>query len=95
MFVVSLTYTRPLAEVDALLEAHVAWLKQGYAAGIAIASGRKVPRVGGVILARGARAEVEAWLAQDPFAVGGVAHYDMIEFAPSMAAPGFEALQTA
>ncbi|TDR80262.1 YciI family protein [Paludibacterium purpuratum] len=95
MFVVTLTYIQPLTEVDKLLAAHVEWLKGGYASGMAIASGRKVPRDGGVILARGERAELEAWLAQDPFAVGGVARYDIVEFVPSMAASGFEALTTA
>lgn len=95
MYIVALTYTRALAEVDALLEAHVAWLKEGYAAGIVVASGRKVPRDGGVILARGTRAALDAWLARDPFAVGGVARYDTTEFVPSMAASGFEALTLA
>ncbi|BEV72335.1 MULTISPECIES: YciI family protein [unclassified Paludibacterium] len=95
MYIVSLTYTRPLQEVDALLEAHIAWLKDAYAAGVFIASGRKVPREGGVILARGERAELDAWLARDPFAVGAVARYDVTEFVPSMTAPGFEVLTTA
>lgn len=69
MFVVSLNYLKSLPEVDQHLEAHVAWLKAQYAAGRFIASGRKVPRTGGVILARGTcRAELESWLAADPFA---------------------------
>ena len=95
MFIVELTYVRPLPEVEALLDAHVAWLKEGYAAGVFLASGRKVPRDGGVILARGARATLDDWLARDPFAMGGVARYTTIEFVPSMAASGFEALTQA
>lgn len=47
MFIVSLTYKRPLSEVDQHLEAHVAYLKQQYGDGHFIASGRKVPRTGG------------------------------------------------
>jgi uncharacterized protein YciI len=43
MFIVSLTYKRPLEEVDRQLDAHVAYLKQEYANGNFIASGRKVP----------------------------------------------------
>ncbi len=50
MFIVSLNYKRPLEEVDKLLDAHVAYLKQEYANGKFIASGRKNPRTGGVIL---------------------------------------------
>lgn len=93
MFIVSLTYTRPLEEVDAQLDAHVAYLKQEYAAGHFIASGRKVPRTGGIILARlKSRSELEAILQNDPFALAGVAKYDVIEFTPSMTAKGLESL---
>lgn len=93
MFIVSLTYTRPLAEVDALIEAHVDWLRQGYLAGVFVASGRKVPREGGIILARGvSRAELDTRLSDDPFARGGVARYDVTEFIPSMTAAGLEAM---
>ncbi|POZ61188.1 YciI family protein [Chromobacterium alticapitis] len=95
MFVVSLTYTASLSDVDALLPAHVEWLKHAYADGLFLASGRKVPREGGVILARGERAALEARLAQDPFAKGGLARYDIIEFVPSMAATGLESLTEA
>lgn len=95
MFIVSLNYTAPLSDVDALLTAHAAWLKQAYADGLFLASGRKVPRDGGVILARGERAALDARLAADPFAQAGVARYDIIEFVPSMVAPGLESLQRA
>lgn len=44
--VVVLTYVKPLEEVDAQFAAHVEWLKQGYAEGIFLASGRKIPRSG-------------------------------------------------
>lgn len=94
MFIVSLSYIRPLEEVDAALEAHVGWLKQGYAEGVFVASGRKVPRDGGVILAQAAdRATLERRLAQDPFALASVARYDIIEFIPSMTAAGLEGLK--
>ncbi|WP_434630656.1 YciI family protein [Chromobacterium sp. CV08] len=95
MFVVSLTYIAPLSDVDALLDAHVVWLKQAYADGVFLASGRKMPRDGGLILARGERAALEARLAEDPFARGGVARYDIIEFVPSMTAAGLESLKDA
>ncbi|AXE35715.1 YciI family protein [Chromobacterium phragmitis] len=95
MFVVSLKYIAPLPEVDALLHAHAAWLDRGYADGVFLASGRKVPRNGGVILASGERAALEARLSEDPFAKGGVARHDIIEFAPSMTAAGLESLKKA
>lgn len=92
MFILSLRYTAPLDEVDAHMEAHVAWLKQGHAAGSFLAWGRKVPREGGIILAVGGRAEVEAVAATDPFVIAGVAEVELIEFRPSFVAEGLEAL---
>ena len=94
MFIVTLTYTRPLEEVDALMDAHMTWLKKHYESGLFVASGRQVPRTGGVILARsGDREGLESVLARDPFVQGGVARVDVIEFVPSMTAPGMEALK--
>ena len=94
MFVISLNYKCSLEEVDKLLGAHVAYLKQAYAQGSFIASGRKVPRTGGVILSNvKSRSELEAILAEDPFSQAGVADYDITEFIPSMVAEGYEMLQ--
>ena len=94
MFIVSLTYQRPLEEVDKYLEAHVAYLKEEYAAGSFIASGRKTPRTGGIILSKmKTREELESVLAKDPFKQAGIANYEITEFAPSMVAEGFECLQ--
>jgi len=95
MFVVMLTYQRPLAEIDALMRRHVAWLKRNYASGLFIASGRRVPRVGGVILARsGDAAALRAALVEDPFVAHGAARFELIEFTPSMTAAGAEALKS-
>ncbi|EPH44083.1 YciI family protein [Streptomyces aurantiacus] len=81
MFVMELTYTAPVDRVDALLADHVAWLDAQYAAGVFIASGRKNPRDGGVIIAVGeSRAEIEQLAASDPFTVGGVCEYRITEF---------------
>jgi uncharacterized protein YciI len=50
-----------------------------------LASGRKVPRTGGVILARGAsREEIETIINLDPFYRHHVAEYEIIEFSPTM-----------
>ena len=53
MFVLLLTYTKPLPEVDNHMRAHMKWLNEQYAAGRFVVSGRQIPRTGGVILARG------------------------------------------
>ena len=93
MFVLLLTYIKPLAEVDALMRRHMAWLDAQYDAGRFIVSGRQIPRSGGVILARGDdREEIETLAASDPFVAGGVATCDVIQFRASQIADGFEAL---
>ena len=43
MYIVSLTYHRPIAEVDSHLDGHIAWLKTYFQDGTFIASGRKIP----------------------------------------------------
>src|ERR1700704_5873301 len=53
VFVLLLTYVKPLPEVDRLMRRHVAWLDEHYAAGRFLVSGRRIPRTGGVIVARG------------------------------------------
>ncbi|MEU2351505.1 YciI family protein [Streptomyces misionensis] len=88
MFVLELTYTKPLDAVDALLAEHVAWLEEQYEKGVFLASGRKVPRDGGVILAVAEdRARVEEVVASDPFTVGGVCAYRITEFIATKTAP--------
>lgn len=94
MFIVSLTYKTELSEVDKHIEGHVAFLEKYYARGNFIASGRKVPRIGGVILAQAAsKAEVENIIQEDPFNIEGLANYEITEFVPSMASKEFEALK--
>jgi uncharacterized protein YciI len=56
-------------------------------------SGRRIPRTGGVILARGDdREEIEAIAASDPFVSGGVAPRDVIQFRASQTAAGLDRL---
>lgn len=94
MFIVSLTYTCEMAQVDAHLAAHVAYLKEQYALGNFVASGRKVPRTGGVILARcESREALDAVLELDPFHKENVAAYEIQEFIPTMVGEGLEAMR--
>ncbi|UYY79146.1 YciI family protein [Sphingomonas sp. R1] len=92
MILVLLTYKVDISEIDVLRPAHVDWLKQGVADGRLLVAGRKVPVTGGFFMAQGSLDEVKAWAAGDPFAIAGAADYDFIEVAPSILAPGLEAL---
>jgi uncharacterized protein YciI len=94
MFVVSLNYKVDLSEIDRLIPAHVVYLEACYANGVFIASGRKEPRTGGVILAQATSLEIlNKVLEKDPFYIAGVAEYEVTEFIPTMTADGFETLK--
>jgi uncharacterized protein YciI len=87
MFVIELVYTVPLADIDARMAAHVAFLKKYYASGHFLVSGRKIPRDGGIILAVGeSRGEIEAIIREDPFIEHGLAEFRIIEFRASQRA---------
>jgi len=91
MFIISLTYICPLEEVDKVLDIHVTYLKEQYALGNFIASGRKVPRSGGIILSKiDSLEKLEKVLELDPFNINGLAQYDIQEFIPSMSSLEFE-----
>lgn len=91
MFIASLTYVKPLEEVEAHLAAHVAFLERYYQAGKFICSGRKNPRTGGIILMRAKdKEEVEQIIAEDPFRRNHIADYEIIEFFPTKYAPDFQ-----
>ena len=93
MFLLLLTYVKPLAEVDALMRDHMAWLNEQYEAGRFLVSGRRIPRTGGVIVARGDdREEIEALAATDPFVSGGVATCEVVQFRASQSAADLEGL---
>jgi uncharacterized protein YciI len=92
MFVLNVTYVAPIEAVEPHVEAHMQWVAAGYERGWFLASGRKNPRTGGIILAKGNREEIDAYLAKDPFVTGGVARYEVTEVLFSRTAPGLEAL---
>jgi uncharacterized protein YciI len=93
MFILALTYVKPNEEADKHMEPHMAWVREGYAKGRFLASGRKVPRTGGVVFAVGERAEIEAYVAADPFTIHGVARYDITEVAITTTAAGLDVLK--
>jgi len=88
MFVIALTYTASIEVLDGHLADHRAWLDQGIADGWLLLAGRREPRTGGILLARGERVEVERLAAADPFVLNGAATVEVIEFHPVRAAAG-------
>ncbi|MDA8327255.1 MAG: YciI family protein [Nitrospiraceae bacterium] len=94
MFIISLEYKRPLAEVDSHLPAHIEYLKAQYEEGNFLLSGRKNPRTGGIILSNvKTKEDLDQILKRDPFYQHHVADYDIIEFEPSMTCKELEFLK--
>jgi uncharacterized protein YciI len=84
-------YTRPIEEVDALLEDHKAWI--GRNADRILLTAREEPLIGGLILARaGSLDEVWAMIREDPVHAAGMSEYEVREYHPVRAAPGVEGL---
>ena len=87
MFIIELTYTASLSEIDAHMTAHVRFLKKHYAAGTFLVSGRKIPRDGGIIVAAGkSKEEIEALMREDPFCAHCLAEVRVVEFRASQRA---------
>ena len=87
MFVIELTYKAPLADIDAHMTEHVAFLNKYYASGKFLISGRKVPRDGGIIIATGEdRSAIEALIREDPFYTEGLADFRILQFRASQRA---------
>src|SRR5262249_59707528 len=87
MFVIELAYKADLAQIDACMKEHVAFLREHYATRTFLVSGRKLPRDGGIIIAVGEdRAAIEAIVRADPFVKRGLADYRIVEFRASQRA---------
>lgn len=90
MFIILLNYTKPIEAVEAVIPAHIDYLERYYQLDKFVLSGRKSPRTGGVILCQASdKDEVWAIIAEDPFYHEEMAAYEVLEFLPSKAAPGF------
>ena len=87
MFVIELTYEASLAEIDAHMKEHMAFLRKYYASGNFLVSGRQIPRTGGIILAVGeSKEKIESIMREDPFVSHGHAKVRVIEFRTSQKA---------
>ena len=93
MFIIDLTYIVPLEELDQHMSAHVKYLDKYYDQNIFVASGRKVPRTGGVILAiADSKDAVEKIIKEDPFYKHKLAEFNITEFLTSKYHPDLKNL---
>lgn len=88
MFLLILHYKTDLQTVDSYVPGHTKYLQKNYELGNFILSGRRIPRAGGIIIARAENEEaVRDIIKEDPFYIHGVAEYEIIPFIASMTAP--------
>src|SRR5687767_3100983 len=93
MFIINLNYIVPLEKLDAHMKEHVAFLQKYYKMNVFIASGRKVPRTGGIILALAkSKEEVDQIMSEDPFYTLKLAEYTVTEFLTSQHHPDLKKL---
>ena len=80
-FVVEIDYKAPLEKIEEIRQEHRDYLKTGYEKKIILLSGPQVPRIGGIIIARGDSMEdIAEFFSKDPYQVKGLAEYHYIEF---------------
>jgi len=93
MFIVLLTFGRNKKDAPRWIEAHKAWIAKGFEIGMFKLLGSLVPAAGGAFVAQGAdRAEVEEFVALDPFVEHGVVEVTIHELELNRAAPELEFL---
>ncbi|KJD32634.1 hypothetical protein PK35_10360 [Tamlana nanhaiensis] len=95
MFIIDVTYKSDLSLIDQHLEAHKSFLDTNYQSGYFLASGRKNPRTGGIILTQAVSIEdIHKIIAQDPFKMYDIANYHITEFIPSKTNKALDFLMT-
>jgi uncharacterized protein YciI len=93
MFIIDLAYIVPLEELDQHMTEHVKYLGKYYDKNIFVASGRKEPRTGGVILALAdSKNTVEEIIKEDPFYKHKLAEFNVTEFLTSKYHPDLKNL---
>lgn len=90
LFIINLRYTADLDTIIKNRPDHLDFLQRHYDAGTFIVSGPKVPREGGIILAKAESKQHLTEIAnQDPFITHGLATFEITEFVPNRVAKDF------
>lgn len=85
MFIVLLKFADNRDRAPQFLDAHKAWLGQGFDDGVFMLAGSLPPGLGGGILAHDTTAEaLRARVDADPFVAEGVVTAEIVELTPSL-----------
>ena len=86
MFMVLLEFSENKARAGEFMEAHKAWIKQGFDDGVFLLAGSLQPEAGGAIVAHNIFvADLQGRIGDDPFVAERVVSAKIIEFTPSRA----------
>ncbi len=95
MFVILLSYKKPIETVDQYLVEHRNFLDEGYQNNYLLASGPRNPRTGGVLISPlKDKTILDNFIKQDPFYIHEIANYEIIEFEPVKYHPQIKSLIT-
>jgi len=90
-FLVEINYLVPAETIGETVVEHRAFLQTGYDRGLLLISGPRVPRTGGVVIARaGSLQEIQEFFRDDPYQQKGLAAYTFTEFDPVKRQPFLE-----
>ncbi|MBC06610.1 YciI family protein [Thalassospira sp.] len=86
MFTIFLKFAENRQKAPEFMDAHKAWIKQGFDDGVFLMVGSLQPNMGGVVLAHGvSRDAIEARVNDDPFVVEGIVTSEIHEISPARA----------
>lgn len=87
--VLTITYSKPLDDVDKIRPEHAEWLGTQIAAGRLLLAGRNEHATGGVLVTGDISiADADELIASDPYTIAQVAEYSRAGFNVTFKAPG-------
>lgn len=86
MFAIFLKFAESRAKAPEFMDAHKAWIKQGFDDGVFLMVGSLQPNMGGAVLAHGvSRDDIETRVNDDPFVIEGIVTAEILEISPARA----------
>lgn len=93
MFLLIVTYTKPIESVTPHVQAHVDWVNKYINEKVFLFAGPKKDKNGGAILTKSMdRALLNKIIAEDSYVKANVCDYQLIDFDCKVVAPGLELL---
>lgn len=82
-YIIHITYVVPLERIQELTPSHREHLAEYYRRGLLLFSGPRVPRTGGILVARAESEDaINAMIDADPYKLNQAALYEVIEMNP-------------